>query len=118
MGYNKDYNEVIFAGKQADEARCGWMRLKRRPEKSRVPESPIYLAVVGRRRPSTHSTLRRGSTNDRGAVAILAKSLASRDESELHPCWHAMLPLRKLRKEAWKLGLENPLRTLLFSTTA
>jgi hypothetical protein len=41
MGNSKDYNEVIFAGKQVDEARCGWTRLKRRPEKSRVLESPI-----------------------------------------------------------------------------
>jgi hypothetical protein len=63
MGNSKDYNEVIFAGKQVDEARCGMdeIKEKRRPEKSRVLELEFSIYLGRRlsgsgRRPSTHPT--------------------------------------------------------------
>jgi hypothetical protein len=37
MGNSKDYNEVIFAGKQVDEARCGMDEIK---EKTREVQGP------------------------------------------------------------------------------
>jgi hypothetical protein len=113
MGNSKDYNEVIFAGKQADEARCGWMRLKEKTTEVQGPRiPPIYLAVVCRRRPSTHPTLHQGKVA-RTSVALwrfwrshwlVATKASSIAPSMLH-----------LRKEAWELGLENSLRPSLFS---
>ena len=69
----------------------GWMRLNRRPEKSRVPESNAqftWLSLVG---PApTHTVLvvsysREQSTSERGAVATRAR----------HPRFDSPLLLRK-----------------------
>jgi hypothetical protein len=91
MGHSKDYNEVIFAGKQADEARCGWMRLKEKTTEVQGPRiPPIYLAVVCRRRPSTHPTLHPGRDESELPSSISAKKLGTRTSSAyliIQPNW-------------------------------